>query len=350
MFSGRALESLGEFGLIERIEERLRRVPAFPFMSLLKGIGDDAAVFRPREKGSFLLTSDLLIEGVHFKLEYEPLETLGYKALAVNASDIGAMGGEPWGFLLALALPQDFSQDALEKLFLGMASFQEAYPCLALGGDTSKSPSGMMICVTFLGWQPAPSRLLTRDGAREGDRILVVGMPGKAALGLKYLQRFGPSAWNHPEGRPYVEAYLKPTPPIPLAREIAQRGFAHAAIDTSDGLVQDLGHVARLSSLQALLNLDALPLEKLKAASEGLGIQAEGLALSGGEDYGLVLAVPGEFVGEIESLGRKWGIEVYDAGRFERGKPGVWVCQKDKEPFQLKKGGYEHFRDEAPPL
>lgn len=349
MFPGQTLEALGEFGLIARIEERLKTDSAFSFLSLLKGIGDDAAVFRCRGEGSFLITSDLLVEGVHFKLEYEPLETLGYKALAINASDIAAMGGEPWGFLLALALPKAFSQDALEKFLSGMASFQEAYPCLALGGDISKSLSGMTVCVTFLGWQGASSRLLSRYGARDGDRILVIGMPGKAALGLECLRRFGLSAMLDPKAKPFVEAYLKPTPPIGLARVIAQRGLANAAIDTSDGLVQDIGHMARLSCLQALLDLEALPLEGLKVLSDGLGIQPESLALSGGEDYGLVLAAPLGVVGEIEALGKAWNVEVHDVGRFQRGKPGVWVCRLGQEPFQLKRGGYEHFRDEASP-
>jgi thiamine-monophosphate kinase len=239
--------------------------------------------------------------------------------------------------------------DALEQLLSGMASFQEVHPCLALGGDISKSLSGMMICVTFLGWQEASSRLLTRDGARAGDRILVTGMPGKAALGLQCLRRFGLSAIRNPMTRPFVEAYLKPAPPIALARVIAQKGLAHAAIDTSDGLVQDLGHMSRLSCLQSFLNLEAFPLEGLKALSSRLGVQPESLALSGGEDYGLVLAVPQEVVEDIKALGEEWNIEVHDVGHFQRGNPEVWVCRQGQEPFQLKRGGYEHFRDEASP-
>lgn len=341
------LRALGEFGLIARVEEGLARGNSKTFLSVLKGIGDDAAVCKLREEGSLLVTTDLLIEGVHFDLAYEPPETLGFKALAVNASDIGAMGGEPWGFVLALALPSGFSKGWLDRFLSGMAAFQDAHPCLALGGDTSKSPGGAFLCVTFLGRLPASSRLLARDGARPGDRILVTGIPGSSALGLNLLKRLGPSALENQEARPFVEAYLKPRPPLVFAKEVAQKGLANAAIDISDGLVQDLGHIARLSNLRAFIELESIPLEWLEPMSCMLGIEASDLALAGGEDYGLILSVPAHSIKGVQRLGKRLNVKVHEVGRFEGGEQGVYICKKGQAPLRLRKGGYEHFRDES---
>ena len=149
MAADRSLRALGEFGLIARVQQGLARENSKTFLSVLKGIGDDAAVCKLREEGSLLVTTDLLIEGVHFDLAYEPPETLGFKALAVNASDIGAMGGEPWGFVLALALPSSLSKDWLDRFLSGMAAFQDAHPCLALGGILPRARAGCSFASRF---------------------------------------------------------------------------------------------------------------------------------------------------------------------------------------------------------
>lgn len=346
MAANPSIRALGEFGLIARIQERLAKENPEAFVSVLKGIGDDTAVCKLKDEGSLLVTTDLMIEGVHFDLSYEPPEALGFKALAVNASDIGAMGGEPWGFVLAIALPSSFSQDWFDRFLSGMAAFQEAYPCLALGGDTSKSLGGAFLCVTFLGRLRASSKLLARDGARPGNRILITGTPGRSALGLNLLKRLGPSALENQEAGPFVKAYLKPQPPLAFAKKIAQKGLANAAIDTSDGLAQDLGHIARLSNLSAFLDLESIPIERLEPMSSTLGMSSLDLALTGGEDYGLILSVPPQYVQEVQYLGTRLDVAVHEVGRFEEGEQGVYLCKKGQAPFRVEKGGYEHFRDE----
>jgi len=139
------------------------------------------------------------------------------------------------------------------------------------------------------------------------------------------------------EARPFVEAYLKPRPPLVFAKEVAQKGLANAAIDISDGLVQDLGHIARLSNLRAFLELESIPMEGLEPMSCMLGIEASELALAGGEDYGLILSVPAHSLNEVQRLGKRLNVVVHEVGRFERGEQGVYACKEGRAPSRLKR-------------
>ena len=222
------LHDLGEFPFLRRLRDR---VPADPRVFL--GLGDDCAVLSL--PGMTLLTTDALIEGVHFRREWTSFSTLGEKAFAVNASDIAAMGGEPTFALLSLGVPQQCEVEDLDAFFNGFVRAAEACGTALIGGNMSAA-SCLMLSVTLLG--QAPHGVITRSGAQVGDDLYVTGTLGDAALGLRLLQeeRDGPAA------QAVKARFLCPSARLAIGREVAARHLATAMIDVSDGLLQDLGH------------------------------------------------------------------------------------------------------------
>ena len=273
------VSELGEFGLIRRLASAIDPGPA----ELIVGIGDDAAVWRLGDR-ALIATTDTLVEGVHF-LPRAPWRDVGWKALAVNVSDIAAMGGRPLFALVTLALPPQTGVAAIDDLYAGLNDCAREYGVTIAGGDIVRAPQ-VSVTVALLGeaqeWDGAPL-LLRRDAARAGDVIAVTGALGDAAAGLRRLRE------GAPPGDPLARAHLHPEPPLATAQLAASLGIP-CGIDISDGLLQDLGHVCEMSGLGADIHAGALPLSAdLRAAYPD---DALALACTGGEDYQLLLAGP----------------------------------------------------------
>ncbi|MBI2912311.1 MAG: thiamine-phosphate kinase [Chloroflexi bacterium] len=287
---GMNVSDLGEFGLIQRLATALGAAPP---ESLIVGIGDDAAAWR--EGTSVLLaTTDTLVEGVHFLPAITPWRDLGWKALAVNVSDIAAMGGEPVFALVTLALPPETGVAAVDELYAGLQECAREYGVAVAGGDVVRAPQ-VVLTVALLGRAQMSDEgeplLLRRDAAQgAGHVIAVTGALGGAAAGLRRLKE-GASA-----GDPLVRAHLRPRPPLATAQLAARLGVP-CAIDISDGLLQDLGHICEMSGLGADLRVNAVPLSAdLRAAYPD---EALSLACAGGEDYQMLFVAPAETTQEL---------------------------------------------------
>ena len=327
------VSELGEFALIRRLSEILDTKPP---ADLIVGIGDDCAVWRAGD--TFLLaTTDTLVEGVHFSPDSAPWPDVGWKALAVNVSDIAAMGGEPLFALVTLALPADTPVQAVDELYAGMRECAAEYGVTVAGGDIVQAPQ-VAITVALIGQaQISDDRplLLRRDGARPGDLIAVTGTLGDSAAGLRRL-REGATA-----GDPLVRAHLRPRPPLALAQEAARIGIS-CGIDVSDGLLQDIGHVCEMSKLGADVGAEALPLSaELRAAYPD---QALALASGGGEDYQLVFVGPGE---TVEQLQHQAEVPLTVIGQITNVRGGgVRLLDASGDEISLPPG-WEHLRGQA---
>ncbi len=280
------VSDLGEFGLIDRLVRQWRIGAARP-ESLIVGIGDDAAAWRLGDS-IVLATTDTLVEGVHFPAGLVPWRDLGWKALAVNVSDIAAMGGTPQFALVTLALPPETPLSDVDELYAGMRECSEEYGVAVAGGDLVRAPQAV-ISLAVLGRaeldENGQPQLLRRDAARAGYAIAVTGSLGDSAAGLRRLND------GVPVDDPLVRAHLRPRPPLAAARQAAHLGVP-CAIDVSDGLLQDLGHICEMCDLGAVVRAEALPLSQdLRRAFPA---EALSLACTGGEDYQLVFIAPQE--------------------------------------------------------
>ncbi|MGH2718787.1 MAG: thiamine-phosphate kinase, partial [Actinomycetota bacterium] len=273
-----SLGDLGEFGLIERIRTLTGEPPEGEVW-----IGDDTAILRA-PGGTILFTADLLVEGVHFDLSWTSPEDLGWKAIAVNASDVAAMGGTPRRALVSIALRPDLVVDLVEGLYRGMRECCDRFGLAVAGGDTSRADQ-LVISVAMLG-NPAGRRVVERRGAEPGDVVCVTGALGNAAAGLALLRAGLPGRRKDLEA-----AHLRPVPRVREA-EVLRRHLPSAMIDVSDGFAADLGHLCRASNVGARVDVARLPAPDL--AGTGLALDALGLALNGGEDYELCFTVPAD--------------------------------------------------------
>jgi thiamine-monophosphate kinase len=279
----------GERGLIAELSQIFGSPPG----QVLRGIGDDTAVVRPDKDYYLLWTIDSLIEGVHFDLTYTPLKQLGRKALAVNLSDIAAMGGEPQYALLALGWPPQRDLQGAVELARGMQEMAEEYGTALIGGDTVGSPGGLTMSLTVWG-RVKPADLLRRDQAQVGDLIFVTGPLGQAASGLEILRK----KLELPEAKkaPLLQAFLEPRPQVAAGRVLARHHLATALIDLSDGLASDLHQICLLSKVGAVVEATQVPVPSTVIEVGALiGKAPLDLALKGGEDYHLLFtASPGK--------------------------------------------------------
>ncbi len=292
------LDSLGEFGLIRR----LRAQVAPPrHASTLTGIGDDAAVLRHPADRVQVVTTDLLLEGVHFDLTFCPLRHIGYKAIAVNVSDVAAMNARPTQLVVGLAVGARFTVEAVEELYAGMRLACEAYGVDLVGGDTTSSPSGhLLISVTALG-EAEEAHVTRRTGAQPNDLICVTGDLGAAYLGLQVLNREKQAFLADPEHRPDLEPYtyvvqrqLRPEARMDVVHALADLGVVPTAmIDISDGLASEILHLCESANVGAAIYQDKLPLadDTLEVAEE-FKLDPVTCALNGGEDYELLFTLP----------------------------------------------------------
>lgn len=315
-----------EFDLIARFFSR-------PVPPGFLGVGDDCALL-PVDPGMQLATStDLLLEGRHFLADTDP-QALGHKALAVNLSDLAAMGAQPLACVLGLSVPRA-DADWLQAFSGGFHALADEAGCPLVGGDTTRSPWGVVISVTVYG-QVDPARALRRDAARVGDDIWISGTLGAADVALQLLQgRLPPDPGRLAALRPALE---RPRPPWRLARSLA--GVAHAALDISDGLAQDLGHILDASHCGAELDLAALPLDPgLDGLDPALCRRA---ALDGGDVYQLCFTAPPEQRDTIVQLAQAASTRVARVGRIVA-RAGLSVREAGGVPEPYRAAGFDHF-------
>lgn len=313
--------------------EIIRKYFTRPAPSTVLGVGDDCALIAPRPGMTLAISTDMLTAGVHFFPDAEPGK-LGHKALAVNLSDVAAMGADPRWVTLAIALPE-----ADEKW---IAAFADGFFRLArrfdvdlIGGDTTRGP--LAISVTAIGEVP-PGLALRRDAARAGDEIWVSGATGEAALGLAHLQ--GRVELKGAALEACLARLHAPEPRVELGGRL--RGFARAAIDVSDGLLADLGHILEASGVGAELEWEKLPRAEAIARCPDRALVAECL-LAGGDDYELVFTAPPPKRAEIEAVGRELGLELTRIGTAVRGKPQAKLLDAQEKVIPAARTGYDHF-------
>jgi thiamine-monophosphate kinase len=294
-------------------------------------LSDDAALLDPPAGRSLVLAADAMIAGVHF-LPDDPPETIGRKLLRVNLSDLAAMGAAPLGYLMTTAFPRDTSEDWIARFAQGLAEDQARFGLAVLGGDTVSTPGPLALSLTILG-TVAPGAALRRNGAQAGDEIWVSGTIGDGALGL--LAARGEIA--DPDGF-LAQRYRLPEPRVALGEALA--GLAHAAMDVSDGLVQDLGHLARAAGLAAMIEAERVP---LSAAAARFWPAERVRVLTGGDDYELLFAAPPEAAAAVLAAAARSGIAATRIGRFSEGEAGVTVLDAAGAAIALPVGGWSHF-------
>ena len=297
------ISQLGEFGLIEHLTKDFK----IEQKTTIKGIGDDAAVIRPN--GEMLVTTDLLVEGVHFDLSYMPLKHLGYKAVMVNLSDVYAMNATPSQITVSIAVSNRFPVEALEELYDGIKTASKIYGVDVVGGDTTSSTSGLLISITAIG-QAKEEDIVYRSGASENDLLVVTGDLGAAYLGLQVLEREKQVFKVNPKSQPDLDAYtylierqLKPEARKDIVKLLSDLEVKPTSmIDISDGLSSEIIHICKSSKVGCNLYEDKIPLDpQVISTCEEFNMDSTTIALSGGEDYELLFTVANEDFPKIKA-------------------------------------------------
>jgi thiamine-monophosphate kinase len=327
------LSRLGEFGLIER----LRRTTLLG-RGVRLGIGDDAAWVQTRS-GSCLLTTDLLIEGVHFDLTWTPLYALGYKTLAVNMSDVAAMGGIPAYLVLSLGIPVTFDSEDVDEFYRGMRSLAAKSGIALVGGDTSVAKS-LLISACLVGH--APYRPITRGGAKIGNDIYVTGTLGDSALGLRLLKQKSPQLRAGRAAKFLLSRHYFPTARVRVGTTLAREKLACAMIDISDGLLQDLGHICKASGIGAIVAEERVPLSS--AYRSLAGPDGTRYALAGGEDYELLFCAHRRHRSRIEKLQDYIDVRITRIGSCVRSRDGINVLDRTGHRVDFRAMGHDHFK------
>ncbi|MEW6593582.1 MAG: thiamine-phosphate kinase [Thermodesulfobacteriota bacterium] len=321
---------------------RIRAEAAGEAPDLLRGIGDDCAVFR--QAGGELVslaTTDTLVEGIHFDCRWHPPQLLGRKAVAVNMSDIAAMGGIPRFVLLSLAAPARVAPAWIDALLAGLLTSVREYGAILIGGDTVKSGHELVLSVTVLGEAPG-NQVCYRSGASPDDAVLVSGFLGQAAAGLALCQtgrQQENAAWQ-----PLVAAHCDPQAQVALGRLLAESGKVHAMMDLSDGLATDLAHLCAESKVGAEVESAALPMTpELERAAAACGTRPLDWALAGGEDYQLVLTCAAADAETLLHLAQeRLGITLTPVGRIVAGQGVALLDATSRREISYQ--GYDHFR------
>ncbi|MBQ0119393.1 MAG: thiamine-phosphate kinase [Paludibacteraceae bacterium] len=334
------ISTLGEFGLIKHLTENIQLTQP----SSLKGIGDDAAVMKYAPGRRVLMTTDLLLEGVHFNLEYVPLKHLGYKAAVVNFSDIYAMNGTPSQITVSLGVSARFSVEDLEQLYSGIRLACERYGVDLVGGDTSASMTGLTISITCLGTAKEED-IVYRNGAKVNDLICVSGNLGTAYMGLQLLERERiAGGGDHAavfEGKEYLlERQLKPEARRDIIEQLHQAGIKPTAMmDVSDGLSSEVMHICHQSGVGCAIYEDKLPID-IKAAevAEEMNLSIVTCALNGGEDYELL------FTCDLKDYEKLIPMDdIYIVGHITKPEYGMTLVGRNGEELELKAQGWNAF-------
>ena len=336
------ISTLGEFGLIKHLTKDIKHGQP----STQKGIGDDAAVLNFKDKRT-LVTTDLLLEGIHFNLEYVPLKHLGYKAAVVNFSDIYAMNATPTQITVSLGISKRFSVEDLEELYSGIRLACERYNVDLVGGDTSASMTGLTISITCLG-TAAAKEIVYRNGAKINDLICVTGNLGTAYMGLQLLERerivmqANENATPAFEGREYLlERQLKPEARRDIIEKLREAGIKPTSMmDISDGLSSELMHICTQSNVGCAVYEDKLPIDYQAAAlAEEMNLNIVTCALNGGEDYELL------FTCSLDDYEKLIPLEdVYLIGHITKPEYGINLIGRNGEEIALQAQGWNAFK------
>ena len=336
------ISTLGEFGLIRHLTKDIQHVQS----STQKGIGDDAAVMNFGSK-RVLMTTDLLLEGIHFNLEYVPLKHLGYKAAVVNFSDIYAMNATPTQITVSLGISKRFSVEDLEEIYSGIRLACERYNVDLVGGDTSASMTGLTISITCLGTAAAKD-IVYRNGAKVNDLVCVTGNLGTAYMGLQLLERerivmqANENATPAFEGREYLlERQLKPEARRDIIAKLHEAGIKPTAMmDISDGLSSELMHICTQSNVGCAVYEDKLPIDYQAAAlAEEMNLNIVTCALNGGEDYELLFTCSLDDYEKLIPLD-----DVYLIGHITKPEYGINLIGRNGEEISLKAQGWNAFK------
>jgi thiamine-monophosphate kinase len=343
------MSEIGEKALLRHIRAR---IPSWG-IGLVLGVGDDAACV---ETGSrTLVTTDVLVEGINFRSEWTPATLLGRRVLTINAADIAAMGGVPRYATISLCLRPDVTFGFVDAFYDGLLERCAELGVSLIGGSLAATSGAVVVDVTLIG---DADHCLQRSGALAGDCVAVTGTLGAAAAGLRLLTqgaRLGAEGdlvstglWTESSGQAVLHclrAQLDPSPPLAAARSLAEKGFVHAAIDLSDGLSSDLMALCVESNLSAWIDPERLPLDRFAAKLErARGGDALALALHGGDDYQLLVAVPAERMAEAKAEAMMWDVTLTDIGEFQAGESNVSL-KLDDTLTHLSCATGDHFRN-----
>jgi thiamine-monophosphate kinase len=345
------ISHIGEFGLIERIEKIVQSQVGLAGTrdDLIKGISDDAAVYRPTPRLVELLTTDALVEGVHFDLTFTSMKHLGWKAIVASLSDIAAMGGIPKYATITICLPNKISVEMIEECYEGAALACKNYSCRIIGGDTTATQGAMVISVTMVGEAEEP-RVIYRSGAQPGDYVCVSGHLGSSVAGLKILLREKEeflNANNQQAFTPRLEAYtaaigkhLMPKPRLDLAKIFSHQVHVHSMIDISDGLASEIHHLCANSDVGATVFEHNIPVDAItqNIAAE-LSTSPTDYALYGGEEYELLFTLSETEYKKLEELTG----DVTIIGRITEQDRGIELVRENGEREQLTAHGWDHF-------
>jgi len=322
----------GEFELIARYF-----APLAQGVDGALGLRDDAAWLAPEPGTELVVTTDALVEGVHF-LPDDPPELVARKALRVNLSDLAAKGAVPRVYFLDAVLPQTFSETWLAAFVSGLAADQAEYGIRLAGGDTAATPGPLTLAITAIGTVPA-GKMMRRSTARPGEAIYVSGTLGDAALGLR-VRRGGLQTLDGDARRYLEQRYRLPMPRVDLGPRLI--GLAGAALDVSDGLVADLGHICETSGVAAIVKESALPLSAPAAMALAHDPELITDILAGGDDYEILFTAPASAEGALAEIGRALGLDLTRIGTIEAGS-GVTIVRPDGRMRELPSGGWSHF-------
>ena len=335
------IAELGEFGLIERIKNNLTlRQP-----NSLKGIGDDAAVIDAGDD-VILLSTDMLLEGIHFDLSYMSLQHLGYKAVAINVSDIAAMNGKPEQIVIGLGISNRFSVEAVDALYKGIGAACESYKVDLVGGDTTASPSGLVISISVLG-RTKKGNEVYRSGAQDKDIICVTGDLGGAYIGLQILEREKAVYLTNPEMQPELDKYeysvkrqLKPEARMDIIHELADLGIKPTSmIDISDGLASELFHLSRNSGVGMRIFEDKIPIdEEAYTTAVEFKLDPFTCALNGGEDYELLFTIRQDDFEKVKNHA-----DIHFIGYVHPDAKQNVLITKNGNVVPLRAQGWKHF-------
>ncbi len=332
------ISELGEFGLIDRLTEGLETKNA----TTLRGVGDDCAVLEYKDS-EVLVSTDLLVEGIHFDLTYVPLKHLGYKSAVVNFSDIYAMNGRPQQIVVSLAISKRFTVEHIEELYAGLRLACDLYGVDLVGGDTTTSRSGLVISITVIG-SGEKDRIVYRDGARDTDLICVTGDLGSAYMGLQLLEREKVASAGRADFQPdfggkeyLIERQLKPEARRDVIEALAKAGIVPTAMmDISDGLSSELLHICKASHTGCRVYEDRIPIDYQTAVmAEELNMNLVTAAMNGGEDYELLFTVPLHAHEEIKKI---QGVRVI--GHITRPELGCAMVTRDGNEMEIRAQGW----------
>jgi thiamine-monophosphate kinase len=333
---------MNEFDFIDKVRALARERGDAP--GLIRGIGDDAAVFNAVSESNLVITTDLLVEDVDFRRESIEPRLLGHKALAVSLSDIAAMGARPRWALMSIGMPEDvWKPEVLDQFYEGFFALADRYVVKLIGGDVSRSPEKIVIDSIVVG-ESTKERVVYRSGAKPGDQVFVTGFLGDAAAGLRLIERGArldlEQAEQHPLDRLLLRQ-LRPEPRVGWGLLLGEQQLATAMIDISDGLSSDVNHLCAESKVGALIDSSLIPIDPVVTELSGRrALDPLMLALHGGEDFELLFTVNPENVSRLPK--RVDGVALTCVGEIKEAAHGVRIAEGSRT-WELEPGGWEHF-------